>query len=80
MSKITYLEVFFMSWKVIKEFPTEEEAIIVMGRLQSEGIAARVTCDNVGGLYSGIAPALVSAKLYVDEQDIREALEILKEL
>ncbi len=66
-----------MSWILLKEYPTEMDAEIVMGRLDSEGIKARVTCDNVGGLHAGISPAMASAKLFVLQEDKDKALEVL---
>jgi hypothetical protein len=68
-----------MEWILIKEYASEAEAEIVKGRLISNGIQARVTCDNLGGLYSGLTPVLSLAKLYVFEDSKEKALKLLEE-
>jgi len=67
-----------MKWIVLLELPTEIEAQILQGKLDTHGIQSRVTCDNLGGLHAGISPALASAKLHVMEDKKAEALEVLK--
>lgn len=62
----------------VAEFSAEIEAEIAQGALESQGIKSRVTCDNLGGLFSGISPAGPSAKIYVLAQDKAAALEIIK--
>lgn len=66
-------------WIVLKEFPSEQEAEIIKGLLISEGIAARVTCDNAGGLYSGFSFAFASAKVYVQGKEKDKALKLISE-
>ena len=59
----------------IGSFPTRSEAEIVVGLLESEGIAASISADDAGGAYpfefSG------GARVLVDESDAEAAREVL---
>lgn len=67
-------------WVIIAEYATEMEAKVVEGRLRSEGISCRVTCDDLGGQYAGLMPAMAFAKLYTTTEDQERAESILKTL
>jgi hypothetical protein len=59
----------------IGSFATRSEAEIVVGLLESEGIAASISADDAGGAY----PFELSggARVLVDESDAEAAREVL---
>jgi hypothetical protein len=59
---------------VVAIFHTEVEARLAAGRLQNDGIPARVTLDHLGGVSGGIAEA---ARVHVPRRHFDAAQAIL---
>jgi len=62
---------------VIKVFGSETEAEIAKGRLESEGIAAMITKDDVGGMYPSLQQT-GGVKLLVRKEDADRARTIVE--
>jgi hypothetical protein len=60
----------------IGSFATRTEAEIVVGLLESEGIAASVSADDAGGVYPSFEFS-GGAEVLVDESDAKAAREAL---
>ena len=58
---------------VLGTYPSEADAQIAKGLLDSAGVESMVRTDNVGGMY----PAMGSAELLVRSDDRRRAIEVL---
>lgn len=58
---------------VVGTYPSEADAQIAKGLLDSAGVESLVRTDNVGGMY----PAMGSAELLVRSDDRRRAIEVL---
>jgi hypothetical protein len=59
----------------IGSYGTRAEAEIVVGLLESEGIAASITADDAGGAYPFVLSG--GAEVLVDESDAEAAREAL---
>lgn len=62
---------------VIKVFSSTTEAEIARGRLESEGIRAIITKDDVGGMYPSLQQT-AGVKLMVRKEDEEKARTILE--
>lgn len=62
---------------VIRVFGSDTEAEIVKGRLESEGIIAIITKDDVGGMYPSLQQT-AGVKLMVRKEDEDKARTILE--
>ena len=58
---------------VIGTYPSEADALIAKGLLESAGVESMVRSDNVGGMYPAVGPA----ELLVRSDDRRRATEVL---
>lgn len=58
---------------VIGTYPSDADAQIAKGLLDSAGIESMIRADNVGGMY----PAVGTAELLVRTEDRRRATEVL---
>src|SRR5688572_14170049 len=63
--------------QIVAAFDTVLEAEIARGRLESDGIRARIVDGNVVGIAQHLSMALGGAKVVVHESDLAAAREIL---
>ncbi len=63
-------------WEKLTVYNSETEAEIVRGRLESEGIEARISADDCGGMLPQYQ-YIRGVRLLVAPEDIERAREIL---
>jgi hypothetical protein len=68
-----------VKWVVIRANISPGEAVVIRGRLESEGIPAVVQQEAVGAVLGLTVGPLGSAKVLVPEPQAEQALEILAE-
>lgn len=66
-----------MSWKTLKTYPTQHEAHLIGGLLQSEGIEVHISFSALDELYPGTSIGN-GHSVEVQEDDVEKALEILR--
>lgn len=66
-----------MNWVILKVVENPSEALVLQSVLEAAGIEYKVVKESIGKLYGITMDGLGETKLYVPEEKLEEAKEIL---
>jgi hypothetical protein len=66
-----------MNWTLLKTIEDPSEALVLQSVLEAEGIKCKVVKESIGKLYGISMNGLGETKLFVPEERLEEAKEVL---